>query len=70
MLIGSSENYSGYPHTKVQNNTCGSLTELKISLQVMTLSNESGIHHQPKKFIKISPIQTQFLHVKLLLSIS
>jgi len=47
MLIASSENYSGYPHTKVQNSTCTSQTELKTSLPVMKFSGESGIHHQP-----------------------
>jgi len=47
MLIASSENSSGYPHTKVQNSTCTSQTELKTFLPVMKFSGESGIHHQP-----------------------
>lgn len=43
MLIAS----SGYPqYTKVQNG-CGSQTELKTSLPLMKLWQETGIHHQP-----------------------
>nr|ABK25156.1 unknown [Picea sitchensis] len=56
MLIASSENYSGYPHTKVQNSTCRSQTELKTSLPVMKFSGESdlpiGRKHSLQRFLK------------------
>jgi len=56
MLIASSENYSGYPHTKVQNSTCTSQTELKTSLPVMKFSGESdlpiGRKHSLQRFLK------------------
>lgn len=46
MLIASSGNNSSYPHNKVQN-SCGSLTEQKISFPLPKLPEGSESHPQP-----------------------
>jgi len=49
MLIASRGNSSSYPHTKAQNGSRGSHTELKTCLPVMKLSDGAGIYHQPAR---------------------